>query len=129
MFHAITSFGADQLVGGRASAAYALVYRGFDHRRMKDVCEELAKSTLKAAVRKTLRRTAVSPEMKRFADAFVPMQQLRHLADYHPTIALTRPDVLDLIDETEDAVQGLGAISRDELTVVVAYMLVGARAS
>ena len=96
---------------------------------MKDVCEELAKPTLKAAVRKALRRPAVCPEMKSFAEAFVLMQQLRHLADYHPAIALTRPDVLDLIDEAEGAVRGLDAIPRDEFTDVVTYMLVGARAS
>ena len=130
LFHAIAGFAADWLVApGSTSAAYALIYRGLDHRRMKDTCEEVAKSILKAAVRQALGRSTVSSEMKAFAVIFVPMQQLRHLADYHPAISLSRPDVLDLIDETESGLRDFTAIPRDELADVVTYMLVGSRAA
>lgn len=130
LFHTIAGFAADRLVApGSTSAAHALIYRGLDHRRMKDTCEEVAKSTLKAAVQKALERTTVSSAMKAFAVIFVPMQQLRHLADYDPTLSLSRPDVLDLIDDTESALRDFAAIPPDELTDVVTFMLVGSRAS
>lgn len=130
LFHAIATFTADRLVAsGDASGAYSLIYRGLDHRKIKDACEEVAKSTLRLAIRKALKRESVSAELKTFANTFTSMQQLRHLVDYHPSIALSQADVLDLIDETENALDGFASIPRAELTDVVTYMLVGARSS
>ena len=128
LFHALAAFAADRLIAlGAASAAYALVYRGLDHKKIRDALEEAAKPTLKLALRRALGRTSISPQLKVFADTFVPLQQLRHVADYDPTIKLSRSDVVDLIDDAEQALHAFASIPRDEMTDLIAYMLVGAR--
>ncbi|MEA2831742.1 MAG: hypothetical protein QOF22_2490, partial [Bradyrhizobium sp.] len=91
--------GADQV----GSAGYAILYRSFDHRHMRIICEALAVSKLKDTLKRQLGRDAVSPDMRNFAYAFPVLQDVRHLADYDPTALFQQSDVASLIDATEVA--------------------------
>jgi len=80
------------------SAGYALIYRSFDHRHIKAVCEGLDVSTLKDSLKRQLGRNAVSQDMRNFANSFPRLQEARHLADYDPQAVFPHADVLFLID-------------------------------
>lgn len=112
---------------GDRTAAYALIYRGLDHAKVKTVLLEISKPTLRDAYRKALGRGSVSPELQKFADVFVPMQQLRHLADYHPSIVFSPSDARDMIVEAGSALALLMGLDTQERTDVLALMLVGKR--
>ena len=102
MFHTLAGCAADRLVApADPSAAYALVYRGLTHTRIREACEEVRKPTMKALVRVASRRSIASADLIAFADVLVPLQQLRHLADYHPTSDFMKLDVMSLADDVE----------------------------
>ena len=106
-----------------------MVYRGIDHKKIKDVLENVAKPNIKLAIRKALKREDVSAELRKFAGVFVTIQQFRHVADYDPTTIWSKTDVNDLIDEVDDALQSFRKLDPAELTDIVVYALLGARAS
>ncbi len=86
LFHKVSHAAAQRFMGPdqEASAGFALIYRCFDHRNMKMVCQALRAATLKVSFQIHLRRTAVSRDMLDFAKAFPELQEARHLADYDP---------------------------------------------
>jgi hypothetical protein len=129
VFHRILRAAAQRFIGvGReASAAYALIYRGFDHGRMKAVCVALSASTLNDKLRFGLGKSAVSQEMRDFASAFPDLQDVRHLADYHPNTQFLPSDVSSLIDSAEAAIDAFDRAAPEEQADVLALLMVGAR--
>jgi hypothetical protein len=129
LFHKISHAAAQRFMGPdqEASAGYALIYRCFDHRNMKMVCQALRASTLKERFRIHLRRTAVSRDMLDFAKAFPELQEARHLADYDPSVAFLPREVSALIDSATAAIAALDRVDSTELTDVLALMMVRAR--
>ena len=130
LFHTTLKRAAVRFVGAPHShtPAYALIYRGFVHGRMKDVCRAVDRPILGQRHQTLLQRTSVSPEARAFASAFVSLQDLRHRADYDPQIALQRSDAVDACDRAESASQALAAIDPVELTDILSLLLVEARA-
>lgn len=129
LFHKILRAAAARFVGPDQSAtpAFSLIYRGFNHRGIRKVCEALRVSTLKGTYKHHLCREAVSQDMRDFAGAFTALQDARHLADYDPAIRFLPSDVSSLVDAAKVAVDTLDRVSRDEQTDVLALMMVGAR--
>ena len=129
LFHRVLRAAASRFMGldEENSAGYALIYRSFDHRHMKAVCEGLDVSTLKDSLKRQLGRNAVSQDMRRFASNFPVLQEARHLADYDPQGVFLHADVLSLIDTAAVAIEAFDRTTADEQADILALMLVRAR--
>ncbi len=129
VFHKISFAAAQRFLGaGReATGAYAILYRSFDHRHMKTVCQALQASTLKEKFRGHLRRGAVSQETRDFARAFQKLQEARHLADYDPAVDFPPDEVASLIDSADAAMAAFDRAAPDEQIDVLALMMVRTR--
>ncbi len=114
-------------VGQEHTAGYALLYRGFEHQRMKSVCQALLASELSVKYRYCLRRAAVSQDMRDFASTFPALQEARHLADYDPAAEFVAFDVAALVDAAELAMNAFRRADAEEQADVLALLLVGAR--
>ncbi len=101
------------------TAAYAILYRGFDHRHMKTICEALKATTLKDKFKRQLGRTSLSKDMREFAETFPVLQDLRHLADYDPAARF--------LGVADAAMAAFDRASPEEQTDVLALMMAGIR--
>jgi uncharacterized protein (UPF0332 family) len=129
LFHKVVQAAAQRFMGPshEGSAGYALLYRSFDHRHMKVVCEALQVSTLGERFRYLLRRSAVSQDMRDFAGAFPALQEARHRADYDPTVEFLPSTVSSLVDAAEVAMDAFDRVAPEEQADVLALMMVKAR--
>lgn len=129
VFHKLAGLAAQRFMGPgqENTAGYAILYRGFDHRRVRDVCDSLQAATLKERYRDRLSRSAVSQAMREFVSSFPTLQDYRHRADYDPAMQLLRSEVETVIITAQDAMNALDRVAPDEQTDVLALMLVGAR--
>ena len=130
VFHATLKMAAERFVGSanRDTAGYAILYRGFSHSRMKEICSAIDKPVLGRRHQDLLRRTHVSADAREFARAFVDLQELRHGADYDPNAIVRRSDALDACDKAELAIQALGRVGGAEMSDILALLLIDARA-
>ena len=129
LFHTVLKAGADCFSFSKESngSGYAILYRSYDHGRMKRVCDEIAKPALSPSMRRTLRRPAVYHRLRAFATAFVSLQQSRHVADYDPHVVLLIDDATEAIDEAERAIDDLLGSPPDEVFDILALLLAGGR--
>jgi len=104
-----------------------LFYRSLEHGKSKTRCEELAKDPLQGKPRKFFGIDAFGQELRDFANAFVQLQELRHLADYDPDYKLTMAQAQQCVDDASDAIAKLGAANDAERRKFLAYMLFGIR--
>ncbi|MCC7422285.1 MAG: hypothetical protein IT428_18560 [Planctomycetaceae bacterium] len=105
-FHALIDGSCRMVFGGQHQQApfRQVLGRAFSHSVMKEACRSFLGGTLKASVRKGLPSAFTIPAaVRRMAEAFVELQQIRHLADYDLTERFTRSDVLLLIEQAESA--------------------------
>ena len=109
------------------SAGYALLYRGYSHSQMRQIFEDLSKSTLKVTLQSALRRKPLSPELRQVSTEFVALKDLRHLAGYDPMAAFNRSDVSDIIDAADPMIEAFARAPAEEKTDILALLLVGAR--
>lgn len=119
LFHALCQMSADHLVGStqRSSEAWRRVYRGHDHRKLKD---ELSRNDIKS----------VDPVFARISAAFITLQEARHVADYDPfTIYRRRSDVMPLIDAAETAINSIEGLAPDLSRRLATILLIKHRAS
>lgn len=129
LFHKASQAAAERFIGRGSgeSAAYALLYRGFNHGRMRDVCKALDAPRLKEAFRGQLGKDTVSQDAGDFAADFVVLQEARHAADCDPKVVFSPSDVSDLIGTAEHALATFDRIAPDERTDLLALMPVGVR--
>ena len=129
VFHRVAAAAAERFLGAdqEGTAAYTILYRSFDHRHMKTVCEALRASTLKEKFRRQLGRPAVSQDMRGFAEIFSALQDARHLADYDPAALFLTTDVLSLMDEAETALAAFDRAPPQEQTDVLALLMLRVR--
>ena len=129
LFHTVLTAGADRLLGPheRGRAGYAIVYRSFEHTRMKRICEDAARSTVSPSLQRQLGRVAFHSSLRDFANAFVLLQASRHAADYDPVIALDQDDALAAIDRAERAIASFAGAPDDERSDLLAAMIGGGR--
>ncbi len=130
VFHKVVQAGAGRLMGSgsQGTAGYGLIYRSFNHGRMKSVCESLNVTRLSKTLQQQLGRTAVSPEMRSFAVAFTTLQEARHFADYDPSIRFILSDATGFVEEAEAAMATFDAITPGEKADILALMLANPRA-
>jgi uncharacterized protein (UPF0332 family) len=129
VFHMLIQEATRRFVGEDrvASSTACILYRGFEHRTMRAVCEDLQKPTLKAKYQQLLRRSAVSAPMREFATSFAQLQDNRHSADYDPHAKLTPSEATQIIDEALSCALAFGRAEAEEKAEILALLLVGAR--
>ncbi len=129
LFHKILRSAAERFAGSDQdnTPAFSLLYRAFDHRRMKAICESLQAPTLSKPYQNHLRRTTVSSHMRDFAVAFTDLRAARVRADYEPSGQFLSSDASSLIDSAQVAIEAFDQIPPSERADVLALMMVGAR--
>lgn len=131
LFHALVAKGADTLVGRtkRRTPRYSLIYRAFEHARMRQGCEAIDKSVLAQKIQTALGAATVCQELRDVAVVFVTLQKRRHWADYSAAGVITRADAQDLVDQAGIAIQQLAAADAEERANWLALLLTSARES
>ena len=118
LFHTLAGNCANLLVGDRASTptrqAWRQAYRSLDHRRVRKQCTE-------RRPKRTLDR--FPQEIRNFANQFVRMQDLRHLADYDPFQDFTRLEVLLQIENTITAIAQFEQARRSHRRAFAVFVL------
>ena len=129
VFHAVLRSGADRFFGdaSRGEPGYSLIYRAYDHGRMRRACEDVARPSLGPQQRIFFGRHAFDLSLRDFATLFVQLQLSRHQADYDPRAIFSRSDAMAIIDEAEDAIALLAAAPEGERSDLLALMLGGGR--
>lgn len=129
LFHSILRSASDAFVGAnqRARPRYETMYRGFEHRLMKESSATIDKPTLGAKAARAMGATQVSQEIRDVASVFVSLQDRRHWADYAPSGKITRSEARDLVDLSEFAASQLRAADSDERRNFLAYLMHGSR--
>jgi uncharacterized protein (UPF0332 family) len=129
VFHMLIQAATDRFIGsGHLHTPTAcILYRGFDHRTMRTVCEDLQKPTIKDKYKQLLRRTAVSPSMRQFSVSFPALQDHRHAADYDPQAKLEPSQASEIVDEAVKCMLAFGSADTGEQADILALLLVGAR--
>lgn len=120
MFHTLATCGANTLVGtgytARREPEWRQIYRALEHGYARQQCSnQRALAQFPSAIR-------------RFGRHFAGSQQLRHLADYDPDTSLTRDEVLQLIDETEDIIQAFDRAPANRRRAFAVHVLFRTRA-
>lgn len=127
VFHFLSQKAADQFVGStpqqRASAVYALVYRGIDHRTLRELCEDVQKTTLPNKLKTYAARGDFDQTLKDFARSVVELQEKRHGADYDPSLKFKSSDVNLLIATARTAIQRFAAAPSDHQRAFLALLL------
>jgi hypothetical protein len=113
VFHGIAAAAADEFVGRtkRSSNQYGLVYRAFDHRWLRDLCDDLRKQTPPQRYSPYLPRNGFGPNVVAFATAVVELQERRHAADYDPMVRVKTSDALAAIRTARAALRRFGNAS------------------
>ena len=105
LFHGVAELAAGRLVGNTStaqkSAAWSRVYRDLNHLTAKKACRRPGLQ-------------GCSQELARFLMAFPQLQELRHQADYDPTVRFKQGEALSAADDAERGLSGLQDAPRDE---------------
>lgn len=129
VFHHVLSAGATRFLrdGKPDGAAFSILYRGFSHGRMRTVCQSLSQTRLGQTFARQFQRSAVSDDMRGFANSFLILQDVRHLADYDPLAEFSSIDARAFIDDAEAAIAAFDRAEPDEQDDVLALMLISTR--
>jgi hypothetical protein len=105
VFHELMIAVADEFVGKtqRDNSRYALPYRSVDHRTLREVCENVSKSTPPAKYAPFMPASGVSNEILAIAAAVKDLQERRHSADYDPMFRASTNDVAASIQTARTA--------------------------
>ena len=120
MFHTLCRSCADALAGQNPSSIPARerwkqVYRGLDHGPAK------SRSNNNQEIGKFV------PEIQKFAEVFVDMQQHRHEADYNPDAVFNQSQVQQFITEAESTIDQFNVTSADDRRLFAVYLHVRIR--
>ncbi|MCL1962069.1 MAG: hypothetical protein FWG56_09930 [Desulfovibrionaceae bacterium] len=131
LFHAIVQEGAALLAPANPAGLRANLARRFGHRPMREVCRQIARGAAIPGVPNVrLVVTTPSAELRRIADAFHPLQELRHTADYdlHATFDRLRAELS--ITLAENAIKDWYRIlstNKDEAAAFAVSLLFGGK--
>jgi hypothetical protein len=112
----------------RSSKRYSLVYRSVDHRRLREVCEEVQKSTLSARYAEYAPRTGFGQNLQAFCIAVVDLQKARHAADYDPLARFTVPDTTATLVTARTALKRFRQVSGNRRRIFLSLILFQLRA-
>lgn len=123
LFHHLLTDATDGLVGRtkRTEPAYGIVYRAFEHKRMKDRAGRAINLSPKAA--STLGITAFSDLLRNGAATFVALQAERHKADYDPNYRPSLETARAQIEAARDAIADFSAAPKPEYQLFLVTLL------
>jgi hypothetical protein len=129
LFHKVLRSGAERFMGPGAqqTPGYGLLYRSYNHGRMKSIYETLNVPVLSKTLQQQLGRSAVSEARRDFAGLFAALQAQRHVADYDPSAVFEFADSKDLVETAEVAISAFDRTLPDKKADVLALMLANAR--
>jgi hypothetical protein len=134
VFHLVAAALADQFVGvtfrparnpSQIMQRYGAAYRAFSHKRLGDLCVDLARQTPPRKYDPHLPRTKPSPDRQlsaafvAFAEAVVQLQEARHDADYNPVKTFRRSDAVTSVAVASLAIalwRGRGTMNGGSMT-------------
>lgn len=107
VFHFVLTALADEVVGStkRGTSRYELVYRSLDHRRLKDLCSEVAKPTLPPKYRPYEPSIGFGSNIPGFATAIIELQDKRHRADYSQIMRFRASDARAAVATARSAIR------------------------
>ena len=115
LFHCLARECADLLIGGnsaeRSKEAWRQVYRALEHVPCKERCKKKAMIKL------------FPKGVEDFANAFITLQDKRHLADYDPFAIFVKSSVHADIELAQQAIAGFQAESTKDRRAFCAYVL------
>ena len=115
LFHHLALCCADRLAGStranRNESAWRQTYRALEHGHARNQCDN------QSAMR------AFPAEIRVFARRFVYMQGQRQQADYSPTATYSRRWVMQIVDETEEALTSLESSSSTDRRAFAIHVL------
>ena len=118
LFHCLADCCANMLAGNaqdnRSSPAWRQTYRALQHTTARRRCLRATINRFPSAIRN-------------FAKLFVSMQMKRHSADYDPDAAFLKSDVIQYIDEAEDAIKQFNSAPRADRRAFAIYVLLDIR--
>lgn len=123
VFHQLLSDATDSLMGKtrRTDASYALVYRSFEHRKMRDRASRAI--NLPKKLGSSLGISAFSTPIRNGAAAFVALQAERHRADYDPNYRPSLANARVQISLARDAIAEFSNVARDEYQLFLIMLL------
>lgn len=106
LFHCFVMAGADLLAGAnsRSSQRYLVIYRSFEHKRIADICRQVAAGRVATDTGNPFHAT-----LRECAASFVELQEGRHDADYDPSKKFALSDAQVAISKAIVAIQRLNA--------------------
>lgn len=118
LFHCLADCCANMLAGNaqdnRSSPAWRQTYRALQHTTARRRCLRATINRFPSAIRN-------------FAKLFASMQVKRHSADYDPDAAFLKSDVIQYIDEAEDAIKQFNSAPRHDRRAFAIYVLLDIR--
>jgi hypothetical protein len=125
IFHLTLAALADEFVGigNRNTARYALVYRSLDHRRLREVCVEVGRTTAAGRYAAYLPRVGLASELRLFATSVIEAQQGRHSADYDPLATFKAEDVRVAVATARQAIRSFAQVAAEERRLFLTLLL------
>lgn len=118
LFHCLADCCANMLAGSvqanRSRPAWRQTYRALQHTTARKRCR-----------RDTINRFPA--DIRNFAELFVSTQVKRHRADYDPVATFHKSDVIQDIDEAEDAIMRFNKAPRADRRAFAVYVLLDIR--
>jgi len=118
VFHALAKVCADSLVGAtkskRPNKAWVEVYRGLTHGLCKEACTNAS-------------GIAFPPAIHDFADAFVQLQDARHMADYDPMVRPTKEQAQFYAELADQSIKALRSAPSNDRKAFAAWVLITSR--
>lgn len=123
LFHYLLTDATDGLIGKtkRSNAAYSLIYRSFEHRKMRDRATRAI--NLPQKLRASLGIANFSMPIRYGAAAFVQLQAERHRADYDPNYKLSADTARTQISLARDAITAFSTAAKEEYELFLVLLL------
>ena len=119
VFHALCRMCADSLIGSthaaRRQPAWLQTYRALEHGYCKNQCKN------------GLIKDAFPQEVRHFCEAFLLLQEKRHLADYDPTMHFALSEVQEDIALAERAIRNLQSLRPEDKKAFAIWVLLKQR--
>lgn len=100
--------------GGTRRRFRDVLARGFSHHSMAATCRSFAGGNLPASIDTVVAPMPIPNDLRHVADVFVQLQDARHQADYNRALSFYKTEVLNLLQDTTDAVEAWQRVRDDE---------------